>query len=52
MVDDFGTDMMDEEEQQQYPNDGLQKIRETLNLGPSALQQDAATEELYDLQAS
>jgi hypothetical protein len=36
MVDDFGEEMMDEEE---YASDGLQKIRESLNLGPAALQQ-------------
>ena len=44
--------MMEEEEQQQYPSDGLQKIRESLNLGPSAPQQHADTEELYELEAS
>jgi hypothetical protein len=33
-VDDYGTEMMEEEEHEQYPSDSLQKIRETLNLGP------------------
>ena len=51
MVDDFGSDMMEEEEQQ-YPSDGLQKIRESLNLGPSAPQQLADNEELYECEAS
>jgi hypothetical protein len=44
--------MMEEEDHQQYPSDGLQKFRESLNLGPSAPQQLADTEELYDFQAS
>ena len=44
--------MTEEEDQQQYPSDGLQKIRESLNLGPSAPHQLADSEELYDFQAS
>ena len=50
IVDDFGTDFMEEE---QAPNDGLQKIRESLKLGQPVEQQMAAeTEEVYDFEAS
>ena len=48
MVDDFGTDMTEEE-----PVDNLSKIRASLNLEPTQEEhQDPVTEEIYDFEAS
>ena len=42
--------MMEDED---YPSDGLQKIRESLNLGPAAIQQqEVEQEEVYEFEAS